>query len=212
MYQTQQVRLVVQQVWFRQLEWSLLQRAVPSNGGWRGGVVHMARLVVLHQIRSHDGTSLWPRTSATGNCAVTGTTQFQKSSSLMCLMTDRLKASLEATRLLTRAEKLTVFYTFDLNCIHFHQNVYLAFIWMFKIKQCCFNLMSYCIYSVFKIKHGELRQFEYIWGFSNRPVIGQLQSLGVVLVILYVTQSKNRYVSVWTQGDFRGGGGVVCLC
>lgn len=48
------------QVWGWESEWTLLQRSVPSHERRRRGVVHVARLVVLHQVRGHDGTSRGP--------------------------------------------------------------------------------------------------------------------------------------------------------
>lgn len=68
------------QVWFRQPERSLLQWTIPSQDRWWGGVVHMAWLVVLHQICGHDGTSCWPWASPTNHCPAARTTRLQQGS------------------------------------------------------------------------------------------------------------------------------------
>lgn len=52
------------QVWLWKPERPLLRRAVRGHDRWRCGVVHLARLVVLHQICGHDGASWRPQASS----------------------------------------------------------------------------------------------------------------------------------------------------
>lgn len=241
LYQTQQVRLVVQQVtdtstrvqinrkkqfkttkrrrnskcmlffftsssqvWLRQPEWSLLQRAVPSHDWWRGGVVHVARLVVLHQIRCHDGTSRWPRASAGDHRPVTGTARPQQSSRRWTssrpigwkeVWEQQVSPQWSWNTFLFTSFTRVTGYNKKPSCM-----MYLNILNKTMVLKSYVIVFLFCVQN--KAEHGCLRQFGYIWGFSGQIADTQSDTcFGFSKTGLSVKESQRVFSAACFSGE-----------